>query len=86
MSEVLLKTQIPELIEAVHSIMQSIYLYKEKINPKLSRTYLNEIGFSKLPECASFDSSEIEIKREITKLVIILLENILKEVQEKNKL
>jgi len=80
MSEVLRsKSQKPEIIEHVQSIMKSFY--KQEGSKKLNRTYLNEIGFHKLPKCATF-TIDPDVKREITKLVILLLENILKEVRE----
>jgi len=84
MSEVLQRSQIPKLIESVHSIMESFYQYKQKNHsPPLTRLYLNEIGFHKLPECATFEI-ENEIRREITKLVILLVDNLVKEVIDIN--
>jgi hypothetical protein len=83
MSEVILKSQNESLIESVHSITQSLYTFKQNVNSnKLTRSYLNEIGYHKLPNCSSFDI-EPEIKREITKIVILLLDNLLKEVRSK---
>ena len=84
MSEVILKSQNSELIESVHSITQSLYNYKQGSSSKLTRAYLNEIGYHKLPNCASFDI-EPEIKREITKIVILLLDNLLKEVRSRKQ-
>jgi len=82
MSDVLQKSQNPELLEAVHSIMKSVYSYQQQTTkPRHNRMFLNEIGYHKLPDCAQFNI-EPEAKREITKLVILLLENLLKEVQQ----
>jgi len=83
MSDVLQKSQNLALIEAIHSILQSSFHYHQQQTPEiktLNRSFLNEIGFHRLPECASFVIDQ-EVKREVTKLVILLLENILKEMK-----
>jgi len=81
--EVLKKSENQQLLQAVHSIMETYYKFKqEKPNSKLNRDYLQEIGFPKLPDCATFEI-EPEMNREITKLVILLLENMLSENQFK---
>jgi hypothetical protein len=83
MAEVITKSQNPVLMESVHSIAQSLYRYKQSPSSvKLNRTYLNELGYHKLPSCATFDI-EPETKREITKIVILLLDNLLFEVRTK---
>jgi len=83
MSEVITRSQNPDLMESVHSIAQSLYSYKQSTtNTKLSRAYLNELGYHKLPGCATFDI-EPEIKREIIKIVMLLLDNLLLEVRAK---
>lgn len=81
MAEILQKSQNPALIASVHSIMETSYRFKQTNTQRLARPYLNEIGYHKLPDCATFDKIEPSMKREITKLVILLLENILKEVK-----
>jgi len=80
MSEVVQKSQNLVVLGCVHSIMESMFSFKQ--SSKLTRTYLNEIGYHKLPECARFDI-EPELKREVTKIVILLLDNLLKDVHDK---
>lgn len=81
MTSVLEKGQNPAIIDSAHSIMQTHFTYKQQNPvPKLNRMFLSEIGYHKLPECAIFNA-EADQKREITKLVILLLENIMKEIK-----
>jgi hypothetical protein len=84
MADVLQKSQNPDLLESVHAVMKTMFSYQHSAagKNKLTRMFLNDIGYHKLPECATFNI-EPEAKREITKLVIVLLENLLKDVSEK---
>lgn len=80
--EVIQKSQNPVLIQAVKDILSLVYIHKLKNSSKLSKDYLTEIGFPKLANCGSFEIDK-EDKREISKVVILLLDNLLKEVRSK---
>jgi hypothetical protein len=80
---VLKRSENPQLLQSVLSIMETFYQFKQSApNTKLNIDYLQEIGFQKLPDCATFEI-DAGSKREITKLVVVLLENLLQEVQYK---
>jgi hypothetical protein len=81
MTELLHKSQNAQLLEAVESVMQLVYS-TELSQSKMSITYLNEIGFHKLPESGIFEK-ETEVKREIIKLTCLVLDNLLVEIRDK---
>jgi len=85
MCDVLLKDQNPALVDCVNNIMESHYKLSKAAIPvrKITRAYLSEIGFHKLPECATFEI-EPAVKQEVIKLIVLLLDNILKESRKTN--
>lgn len=83
MTELVSKSQSEVLIQILQEILSTVYAYKEA-NPHSTYTkaYLKEIGYPRLPEAISFDLDP-EIQREVTKIVILLVDNLMKEIQEK---
>eukprot|EP01119_Soliformovum_irregulare_P019017 TRINITY_DN5943_c0_g1_i1.p1 TRINITY_DN5943_c0_g1~~TRINITY_DN5943_c0_g1_i1.p1 ORF type:complete len:2529 (-),score=855.67 TRINITY_DN5943_c0_g1_i1:42-7628(-) len=87
MKETVLKvSEKASLLESAYKIMEALWHFKSLSTGNHKGTsYLNEIGYPKMSDCASWEIDP-DMKREITKLVIVLLENLLAEVQNARRM